>query len=145
MGHIPVLIEEVVDNLSPEVGDLIVDATLGEGGHSREILSRISPDGRLIGIDKDEAVIERAREKLRQFDGKYTCVKGDFRHIGEILKDQGVDAIDGVLFDLGMSSFQLDDPQRGFSFLKDGPLDMQFGADSGISAVSYTHLTLPTN
>jgi len=134
MSHIPVLLEEVVDNLSPEVGDLIVDATLGEGGHSREILNRIVPGGHLIAIDKDEAVIERARERLRQFDGKFTCVKGDFRHIGDILKAQGVDEIDGALFDLGMSSFQLDDPERGFSFLQDGPLDMQFGADSGISA-----------
>ncbi len=133
--HLPVLKEEVLDFLDPEPGDILVDATLGGGGHSSEILKRIMPGGRLIAMDRDHEAIRRARLAFKDSEKGVTLVREDFRNIKRVLSGEGVEKIDGVIFDLGMSSYQLDDNSRGFSFMKDGPLDMRFDTSSGITAM----------
>jgi 16S rRNA (cytosine1402-N4)-methyltransferase len=125
---------EVIENLKLEAGDVIFDGTLGGGGHSFEILRRIVPGGRLIGVDRDPEAVERARKALESYAGNVELINDDFRAIDLILKKVGEEKIDGALFDLGISSFQIDESERGFSFLRDGPLDMRFDASGGISA-----------
>ncbi|MEW6101416.1 MAG: 16S rRNA (cytosine(1402)-N(4))-methyltransferase RsmH [Candidatus Omnitrophota bacterium] len=132
--HIPVMLDEVLEYLNLSPGKIIVDATIGTGGHSRAILERISPGGRLIGIDRDKESLEVCRERLSYCAGPCTFVHENFINIDNVLKEQGIEKIDGVIFDLGISSFQLDDPQRGFSFNAEGPLDMRMDRDSYISA-----------
>lgn len=132
--HFPVLLQEVISCLTPENGDVIFDATLGGAGHAAHILEKISPAGMLIGVDKDEEAIERAGERLRDFEGRVILIKGDFRDVDGILEASHVESIDGAVFDLGVSSFQLDEARRGFSFLKDGPLDMRLNAHQKLSA-----------
>lgn len=134
MEHHPVLLKEVLCNLKPEAGDIVLDATVGGGGHSEEILRKIVPGGRLIAVDKDSEAIERVRRRLTEFEEAVTYVNDDFRNIEKIFDYLGIDSIDKALFDLGMSSFQVDDGQRGFSFFKEGPLDMRFDPSRGISA-----------
>lgn len=126
--------KEVIHNLKPEAGDVVLDATAGGGGHSEELLRKIVPGGRLIAVDKDSEAIERARRRLREFEEAVTYVNEDFRDIERIFDHLGIGSIDKALFDLGMSSFQVDDGKRGFSFLKEGPLDMRFDPTRGISA-----------
>ncbi|MDD4954252.1 MAG: 16S rRNA (cytosine(1402)-N(4))-methyltransferase RsmH [Candidatus Omnitrophica bacterium] len=132
--HIPVMTEEVLNYLNLAPGKIIVDATMGTAGHSRLILERILPGGRLIGIDRDKQSLESARQRLSDFSGSCDFVHGNFMNIDTILKSLDVKKIDGVLFDLGISSFQLEDPQRGFSFQNEGPLDMRLDTESYISA-----------
>jgi len=127
-------LKEVIHNLKPEAGDVVLDATAGGGGHSEELLRKIVPGGRLIAVDKDSEAIERARRRLREFEEAVTYVNEDFRDIERIFDHLGIGSIDKALFDLGMSSFQVDDGKRGFSFLKEGPLDMRFDPTRGISA-----------
>lgn len=134
MGHVPVLLNEVIDLLRPEAGNCVLDATVGGGGHSEEILRRIIPGGALIAVDRDAEAIERVRRKFKKFEKEVTCIKEDFKNIEKILNSLGITGIDRALFDLGMSSFQVDDMQRGFSFLKEGPLDMRFDPEEGITA-----------
>ncbi len=119
-------------NLSP--GKIIVDATIGTGGHSKGIIERIMPGGKLIGIDRDEDSLAVARQRLSDFHSACEFVYGNFTDIDEILKNLNIKKIDGILFDLGLSSYQLDDPNRGFSFQHDGPLDMRFDRKSFVSA-----------
>ncbi len=133
MEHITVLLNESVDGLNIKHDGLYVDGTLGGGGHSLEIAKRLDM-GRLICIDKDDYAHERAKERLAKYLDKITFVKNDFANIGEILDDRGVNAFDGMLLDLGVSSFQLDDSQRGFSYSKKAPLDMRMDRTGGISA-----------
>ena len=128
------LLRETIQGLNLKSGDVILDATLGGGGHAEESLDTIRPGGRLVGVDRDPEAIERVRERLRDHKDTVTYVNEDFRNIGSILDSLGVGAIDGAIFDLGMSSFQVDDQRRGFSFLKDGPLDMRFDPSGGLSA-----------
>ena len=128
------LLRETIQGLNLKSGDVILDATLGGGGHAEEILDKILPGGRLVGVDRDPEAIERVRERLRDHKDTVTYVNEDFRNVGSILDSLGVGAIDGAIFDLGMSSFQVDDQRRGFSFLKDGPLDMRFDPSGGLSA-----------
>ncbi|MBU1727205.1 MAG: 16S rRNA (cytosine(1402)-N(4))-methyltransferase RsmH [Candidatus Omnitrophica bacterium] len=132
--HKPVMVKEVLGYLDLKPGKLIVDATIGTGGHSIEILSRIAPGGRLIGIDRDAESLGVAKERLMDYSGSCEFIHGNFVDIEEILKNLNIKEVDGIIFDLGISSYQLDDPDRGFSFQKEGPLDMRLDRTSYISA-----------
>ena len=123
-GHIPVLLEECIKYLNIKPDGIYVDGTLGMGGHSEAILQRLTT-GRLISIDRDTYAIERATERLAPYADRLTIVHGNFRDLPEILDEQGVDLVDGMLFDLGVSSPQLDEGGRGFSYMVDAPLDMR--------------------
>ncbi len=123
--HAPVLLEEVLAALACQPEKLYLDATVGAGGHAFEILERSSPTGRLIGADQDPAALTRARERLAPFSGRFRLLHENFRRLPEVLKDEGVIPLDGILLDLGLSSDQLADPARGFSFNLPGPLDMR--------------------
>ena len=132
--HIPVMLKESLGYLNLGPGKTIVDATLGTGGHSEEIVKHILPGGRLIGIDRDRESLDVARDRLRQYADSCQFVYGNFSDIDIILEKLNITKIDGVLFDLGVSSFQLEDANRGFSFYNDGPLDMRLDRESYISA-----------
>jgi len=123
--HIPVLVEEVVSLLRCGPHQTFVDATLGGGGHALEILRRTEPDGRVIGMEWDEEAIRVARETLRPFGDRVRFVQQNFVHLPEVLPSMRVEGVDGILVDLGLSSIQLEDAQRGFSLRNDGPLDMR--------------------
>lgn len=132
-GHRPVLLEEAVSALAVEEGSVVVDATFGGGGHARRVLEEVA-SGRVIGIDRDPAAAERAADLLR--DDRFTFVAGPF---DEVLWEmvEGGERVDAVLFDLGLSSFQIDEPGRGFSYVSEGPLDMRMDPGSGVSAAEY--------
>ena len=125
---------EVINYLNLKPGDIVVDATVGTGGHSVLILEHITPGGRLIGIDKDIESINVCREQLKRFGGSYELVYSDFRDIDQVLKEMNINKVDAILFDLGISSFQLQDTRRGFSFQSEGPLDMRMDKAGFISA-----------
>ncbi len=132
--HIPVLYEEALDLLAVRPGGLYVDATLGGAGHARGILER---GGRVIGLDQDPEAIARA-PKLPGL----TVVESNFRHLKRVLEDLGVEQVDGVLADLGVSSFHLEDPKRGFSYAKEGPLDMRMGKEGPTAKEVVNRLSL---
>lgn len=132
-GHIPVLLEECIKYLNIKPDGIYVDGTLGMGGHSEAILQRLTT-GRLISIDRDTYAIERATERLAPYADRLTIVHGNFRDLLEILDEQGVDLVDGMLFDLGVSSPQLDEGGRGFSYIVDAPLDMRMDKSDNIDA-----------
>ncbi len=132
--HTPVMLDEIIGYLNLKPGKTIVDATIGTAGHSMAIVERITPGGRLIAIDRDEDSLAVSRQRLGRFADSTTLVHGNFVDLDMILKDLNVKKIDGIIFDLGISSFQLDDPQRGFSFQSEGPLDMRLDRTSYISA-----------
>ena len=132
-GHIPVLLEECIKYLNIKPDGIYVDGTLGMGGHSEAILQRLTT-GRLISIDRDTYAIERATERLAPYADRLTIVHGNFRDLPEILDEQGVDLVDGMLFDLGVSSPQLDEGGRGFSYMVDAPLDMRIDKSDNIDA-----------
>ncbi len=132
--HNPVMLKEVIDYLNLKTGQTIVDATIGLGGHSLCILKNITPGGRLIGIDRDQESLEMANEALRDFRGAYEFIHSNFVDIDKVLENLKIKKIDGILFDLGVSSFQLDNPERGFSFQREGPLDMRLDRNSYICA-----------
>jgi len=121
--HTSVLLDESIEGLNIKADGIYVDATLGGGGHTEEILRRVT-GGRVIGIDQDDYAIERATEKLKNYKN-FTAVKNNFSNIEEVLDDLNIEKVDGILFDLGVSSFQLDIPERGFSYNNDMPLDMR--------------------
>ena len=123
--HIPVLYEEVLEYACCREGEVFVDATLGSGGHSLGLLERYGGIRRLIGIDCDQEALERARVTLEPFKKKVTFLYGNFRHLTELLSQEGITAIGGIVFDFGVSTPQLKDPQRGFGFSNDGALDMR--------------------
>lgn len=123
--HVPVLLEEAIHYLDPKPGAILVDCTVGYGGHFRALLSRIGPAGRLIGIDRDRRAVRHCRQKFDLGRNCCTVVHGNFCEIRTLLGELKVDAPDGFLVDLGVSRAQLSDPERGFSFSKDGPLDMR--------------------
>lgn len=128
-AHKPVMVDEVLEYLGPARGEVIVDGTLGSGGHAHAILERIAPGGRLIGIDRDPEAIARAQKRLEPVAAQVSYHRENFGSIRSILGDEGIDKVDGILLDLGVSSMQLDEAQRGFSFRNDGPLDMRMGPD----------------
>lgn len=133
-SHVPVMLKEVIDYLKLSPGKIIVDATTGMGGTSEKILEGILPGGRLICIDRDEGSLNIAKERLSRFGQACIFAHGNFLDIDTILKGLNIKNVDGIVFDLGVSSFQLDDPDRGFSFQREGPLDMRLDKNSYISA-----------
>jgi len=135
-GHVPVMVEEVVKFLQPGAGGNYVDGTLGGGGHTRAILERSAPDGRVLGIDADAQAIARVGERLADFvnTGRLVLVQGNFVELARIVDEASFVSVQGVVLDLGFSSEQMDNAQRGFSFSVDGPLDMRFDQSQGQSA-----------
>jgi 16S rRNA (cytosine1402-N4)-methyltransferase len=134
LQHAPVLLEEAVKALDVRADGVYVDCTFGRGGHSRAILARLGTEGRLIGLDRDPAAVGAGRD-IR--DGRFEIVHAAFSELSEVLARLGVAAVDGVLLDLGVSSTQLDDPQRGFSFRHSGPLDMRMDTSRGQTAMEW--------
>lgn len=132
--HIPVMLDEIIDHLNLSPGKTIVDATMGTGGHSKSIIEKIMPGGRVIGIDRDQESLAIAKERLTKYGNACQFIYGNFCDIDNILERLKLKRIDGILFDLGISSFQLEDANRGFSFQQEGPLDMRLDRDSYISA-----------
>src|SRR5829696_3207706 len=135
VGHLPVLAEEVMSMLAPARGSLQIDATLGGGRHTERILEATSPDGRLLGLDADGAAIARVERRLRpRFGERLVLRRANFRELARVAPEAGFRAADGALFDLGLSSFQLADAERGFGFRTGGPLDMRFDTSRGVPA-----------
>jgi 16S rRNA (cytosine1402-N4)-methyltransferase len=132
--HLPVMSGEVLELLRPRGEELAIDCTLGLGGHSEALLEREGFAGRVIGIDRDQEALRRAQERLERFGSRFTAVHGSFGRLGELLEGQGCAAADAILFDLGVSSMQLDEAARGFSFRSEGPLDMRMDPSRGPSA-----------
>ncbi len=139
--HIPVLLQEVLNGLQVKPGGRYTDCTIGTGGHARGILEKSAPGGRLLGIDLDARAIEVSRRQLGRYERRVTLVCDSHVHLKEIASEQRFLPADGVLMDLGVSSFQLQEAERGFSLQKEGPLDMRFDLDSEITA-SYLVNTL---
>ena len=133
--HHPVLAEEVLTLLAPASGSLQIDATLGGGGHTERILEASDPDGRLLGLDADGAAVARVRERLTaRFGDRLVLRQANFRDLGTVAPAAGFGSVDGLLFDLGLSSFHLADAKRGFGIRTGGPLDMRFDPSVGMSA-----------
>jgi len=132
--HVPVMLNEVIMYLQLLPRMVIVDCTLGEGGHSEAILRKITPGGQLIGIDQDDDALSLARLHLSRFDGAFKLFCGNFQNIKSIVFDTGTDSVDGILFDLGVSSLQLSNANRGFSFTENGRLDMRMDKNAKIDA-----------
>ncbi len=133
--HVPVMLAECIDGLNVKPDGVYFDGTLGGGGHSFEILKASSPNGRLIATDLDDYAIDRAKEKLKPFDGRYTVIKSDFKRFVEIKEEVQPEGFDGILLDLGVSSFQLDDRSRGFSYMAENEiLDMRMNKDNPVTA-----------
>jgi len=128
------MVREVLELLDPRGDQLVVDCTLGLGGHSEALLEREGFSGRVIGVDRDREALGRAGERLKRFGTRFTGVHGSFGRIGQVLEGLGCEAADALLFDLGVSSMQLDDAARGFSFRQEGPLDMRMDPSRGPSA-----------
>jgi 16S rRNA (cytosine1402-N4)-methyltransferase len=133
-SHEPVLLRETVDLLEPRDGATLVDATLGAGGHAAALLEAIGPRGRLLGIDRDPHALSAAGERLAEFGPTFTALRGNHDELLSLLHEAELFAVDGILFDLGLSSLQLDDAGRGFSFRYDGPLDMRMDPSTGRTA-----------
>ena len=131
--HVSVLLKETIDGLNINPDGIYVDGTLGGGGHAYEVCKHLSSKGRLIGIDQDSEALEAARERLSEFEDKVTMVRSNYCEIDTILKDLDIDKVDGIVLDLGVSSYQLDNLERGFSYKADAPLDMRM-SKSGLSA-----------
>jgi 16S rRNA (cytosine1402-N4)-methyltransferase len=131
--HLPVLHKEVLEALAVKPAGKYLDATFGRGGHARSILEALGPQGRLIVMDRDPQAIEAARRMFDQ-DQRVSIIRGSFEMLAEIARENSIQALDGLLFDLGVSSPQLDEPARGFSFQADGPLDMRMDYEHGMSA-----------
>ncbi len=134
MSHVPVMSRQVLEILNPSPGKLYIDCTLGSGGHSAGILAAARGRARILGIDRDPQAIERSRATLSEFSSQVTYVNDDFRHLREIVHEQGISGADGIIFDFGVSSPQLDSPERGFSYLYDAPLDMRMDPSQGLNA-----------
>ncbi|MFO3689085.1 16S rRNA (cytosine(1402)-N(4))-methyltransferase RsmH [Staphylococcus felis] len=132
--HISVLLKETVDQLNINPDGIYVDCTLGGAGHSLYLLSQLSEQGRLIAFDQDTTAIEHAKEKLKDYSDKVTFVHRNFRDLNQVLDDLNIDKVDGILYDLGVSSPQLDVPERGFSYHYDAKLDMRMDQTQPLSA-----------
>ncbi|HEX6852263.1 MAG TPA: 16S rRNA (cytosine(1402)-N(4))-methyltransferase RsmH [Candidatus Polarisedimenticolaceae bacterium] len=141
--HRSVLLREVVAWLRPTPGGTYIDCTLGAGGHAEALLEACAPDGRVLGLDRDPAALELARRRLAPFGARFTAVHAEHADLLEAVRGAGVFAADGILADLGVSSMQLDDAERGFSFRNDGPLDMRMDPGSGAPTAADLLLSLP--
>lgn len=144
LAHIPVLLKETIDLLAPKPGGVYVDGTLGAGGHAAEILKRSAPNGVVIGLDQDADAVERCKKNLAAYGDRVFIRQANFRDMPTILSELGYKAVDGVLLDLGVSWFHLKTPERGFSFMQDGPLDMRMDRSSRQTAADLVN-TLPVN
>ena len=133
-GHRPVLLHPLIESLQPRPGQTFVDGTLGAGGYVAAFLERVLPGGRVLAIDRDPAAVAEARKRFVGKGGAVIAAHGDFADMEAIAAAHGITTVDGVMLDLGISSLQLDDPKRGFSFRFDGPLDMRMDAGSVLSA-----------
>jgi 16S rRNA (cytosine1402-N4)-methyltransferase len=133
--HTSVLLDEVLEQLAPQTGRVYVDVTLGGGGHARAILERSAPDGRLIGTDRDPSALEAAGAALAEFGNRVTLRKARICDLRDVLSSLDIEQVDGVLADLGVSSAQLDQPERGFSLAKEGPIDMRMDPSEGDTAL----------
>jgi 16S rRNA (cytosine1402-N4)-methyltransferase len=129
--HIPVMLEEVMHWIAPNPGGFYMDATLGLGGHAARLMESTNGQARLLGLDRDEQALAKAGERLAQYGENVQLAHTSFQHFSRALREVGWDKLDGVIADLGVSSLQLDNPERGFSFLQDGPLDMRMDPGSG--------------
>ena len=132
--HVSVLLEETIDSLNIKPQGIYVDGTLGGGGHSLEIFKRLSDEGRLIGIDQDRDAIAAATERLKEHKDKVTIVHSNYQDIDSVLKGLSISGVDGIVLDLGVSSYQLDNVERGFTYREDTPLDMRMDQSSSITA-----------
>nr|WP_259545838.1 16S rRNA (cytosine(1402)-N(4))-methyltransferase RsmH [Heyndrickxia oleronia] len=132
--HTTVLLRETVDGLNIKPDGIYVDCTLGGAGHSEYLVSQLSSEGRLYAFDQDETAIAHAKEKLKKYENQVVFIKSNFRYIKDELNRLGVEKVDGILYDLGVSSPQLDTPERGFSYHHDAPLDMRMDLEGDISA-----------
>jgi len=135
--HVPVLLDEMLAAIRPKSGGLYLDGTLGGGGYSQAILEQSSPDGVVIALDLDLQAVEKAQERLSEFKDRFRAVHGGFHEARRLLAAMDVTEVDGAVLDLGLSSDQLEDPKRGFSFRWSGPLDMRFDPSSGQSLAEY--------
>ena len=134
-SHIPVMLEECIEGLAIKNGGIYFDGTVGWGGHSYEILKRSSPDGRLIATDLDDDAIRAATQRLAEFGDRFKIYKSDYKDFEQVLKTENIDYLDGALLDFGVSSYQLDCEERGFSYMKpDAPLDMRMDKSSPLTA-----------
>jgi 16S rRNA (cytosine1402-N4)-methyltransferase len=141
MQHIPVLYQAVLDLLKPVPGGLYVDGTLGAGGHTRGILIASSPDGKVAGFDRDPQALAAAKTNLTEFGERVIFIKDSYRNYHLHLNNLNWQCVNGILLDLGISSMQLDTPERGFSFRADGPLDMRFDPDQSLTAADLVNET----
>jgi len=133
-SHRPVLLKETLAALKLRPGGTYIDATVGGGGHARAILEAIQPGGTLIGIDRDGEALQAARKHLKDFDASFVPVRDNFANLKPVSLSLGLAEVDGILFDLGVSSYQLDNPRRGFTYMHDAPLDMRMDQGEGVSA-----------
>lgn len=138
--HTTVLLKETVDGLNIKEDGVYVDCTLGGAGHSSYLLSKLSQKGHLYAFDQDDVALKNAKKKLSEYEGQVTFIKSNFRYLTEKLAELGIDKVDGILFDLGVSSPQLDTPERGFSYHHDAPLDMRMDQQSDISAYEVVNI-----
>ena len=125
--HIPVLLSEVIEYLNLEKNKNFIDCTVGFSGHSREILKETTPNGKLLGIDLDNKALEQSRQDLKEYRDRCEFVEDNYSNIEEIVKEKNFGLVDGILFDFGISSYQLEDESRGFSYQRGGRLNMGFG------------------
>ena len=132
-NHISVLADEVIENLNIKPDGIYVDLTLGKGGHSKRILEKLSENGRLIALDQDQDALNAAKKNLFDYPN-VTFIKSNFEDIDKVLDQLGISKIDGALMDIGVSSYQIDNAQRGFSYMHDGPLDMRMDANNELTA-----------
>lgn len=132
--HVSVLLDETIAGLNIKPDGIYVDGTLGGGGHAYEVLKRLSPKGRLIGIDQDGEALKAAGERLKEFGEQVTLVRDNYSEIERILKDLNIEKVDGILLDIGVSSYQLDNLERGFSYKSDAPLDMRMDTRQDLTA-----------
>ena len=130
-GHVPVMVREVLAWLDPRSPGVYVDATVGAGGHAEAILERIAPGGKLIGIDRDAGALEIAAQRLARYGTAVALRHANYTEIRAVVAEVGVEAVDGIVMDLGASSMQLEAPERGFSFTRPGPLDMRMDRGAG--------------
>ncbi|MDM8519288.1 16S rRNA (cytosine(1402)-N(4))-methyltransferase RsmH [Anaerolineales bacterium HSG6] len=140
--HTPVLLNEVITFLQPQLGQLFIDGTVGAGGHARSILEATAPDGRLLGLDQDLTALDIARERLAPFNERAQLIHANFDRIKTVAIREDMSQVDGILLDLGVSSMQFDQPERGFSFQADGTLDMRMNSTNPVTAAQLVN-TLP--
>src|SRR6516164_9728540 len=143
--HVPVMLAEVLAALDPQPGQTVVDCTLGFGGHAVELLKRVGPTGKLITLDLDPDNLARAVPKLEAVSHPFFAAHANFAGLAGVLATHCVTQVHGLLADLGMSSMQVDDPARGFSFLRDGPLDMRMDRSRGRTAADLLNTLPPTD